>query len=149
MKIKLIYVALTLALGVSFSACGNSSKKEAKTEDNVQVIDAAHSSRNSLDYEGTYSGTLPCADCSGIYTELTLAATGYTLKTVYQGKEDKGENTFTTTGKYTWNAEGTIITLDGDPAQLYQVGENRLFVLDQNGARITGELAELYILKKK
>ncbi|GGD94473.1 copper resistance protein NlpE [Planktosalinus lacus] len=29
-------------------------------------------SENSLDWHGTYQGILPCADCEGIQTEVTL-----------------------------------------------------------------------------
>ena len=34
--------------------------------------DAAHNSRNALDWAGTYEGVLPCADCPGIQTRLSL-----------------------------------------------------------------------------
>ena len=37
------------------------------------VPDPAHNSRNSLDWAGIYEGVLPCADCPGIQTRLTLS----------------------------------------------------------------------------
>lgn len=67
---------------------------------------------------------------------------------VYQGKEE-GQNNFEDTGKYTWNNDGSVITLGSDPSEQYQVGENTLYALDMNGKRITGDLADMYILKKK
>lgn len=148
MKTKLFYGVMAIVLTVSFSACGNSNQKAANNEQKVEVADAAHNSRNSLDYEGTYIGTLPCADCPGIYTELTLKGNDYTLETIYTGKEDVDKNTFTKSGKYTWNTDGNIITLNNDSTQQYQVGENVLFALDGNGKRIAGDLAEFYVLKK-
>ena len=35
-----------------------------------------HNSRNSLNWAGVYAGTLPCADCPGIQTRLTLGNDG-------------------------------------------------------------------------
>jgi len=148
MKTKVIF-ALTVILAFSFAGCGNSNKKTRTDDTPPAVADAAHNSRNSLDYEGTYTGTMPCADCSGIEVELTLKGDNYTLKTTYLGKEDKGQNVFTQNGQYTWNTAGSIITLDNDKDQQYQVGENKLISLDQQGKRITGELADMYILMKK
>lgn len=150
MRTKIMYAAwVWIAVGaLSFTACNSNKKEKQKEEQASAVVDIAHNSRNALDYEGTYAGTLPCADCSGIYTEITLTGENYQKKTVYQGKQD-GDHIFEESGKYTWNAEGSIITLDNDPADQYQVGENQLFALDQDGQRITGDLAALYILRKK
>lgn len=149
MKSKVTYVAIATCLAVVFlTGCNTKNKKTEEGKQPVEVADAAHNSRNSLDYEGTYSGTVPCADCSGIYMEITLNGDRFEKKMVYQGKES-GENTFETSGTYSWNTEGSIITLNDDWTEQYQVGESLLFVLDENGKRITGDLAENYILRKK
>ncbi|NDV56958.1 copper resistance protein NlpE [Bacteroides sp. 519] len=144
MKTKLV-LAVIAVLALSFSGCGN---KNAKSNDNTPpIVDAAHNSRNSLDYEGTYTGTMPCADCPGIKVELTLKTNSYTLKTTYEGTEDKSKD-FIEGGEFAWNEAGSIITLNNDSCQQYQVGENKLIALDLNGKRITGDLADMYILKK-
>ena len=59
-----------------------------------------------------------------------------------KGQEEKG--------KYTWNAAGNTIILDGvkDAPNQYFVGENTLTQLDMEGNKITGDMADLYILKK-
>jgi len=145
-----MYVTMAMMVigAISFTACNSNKKNAQKEEQASSVVDAAHNSRNSLDYEGIYAGTLPCADCSGIYTEITLAGDNFKMKTVYQGK-DEGKNTFEKSGKYAWNEKGSIITLDNDKSEQYQVGENQLIALDMNGERITGDLAAMYVLKKK
>lgn len=150
MKAKNVYLTLVvgIAAGISFTACSGNKQQTTKEESAAVVVDAAHNSRNALDYEGVYAGTLPCADCPGIYTEITLSGDRYTMKTVYQD-EAEGENTFEESGTYSWDASGSRITLNTDPFQQYQVGENLLFVLDSEGERVTGELANLYILRKK
>lgn len=109
---------------------------------------AQDSSRLSLDWPGTYQGTIPCGDCPGIQTRLTLWEDGtFERSTLYI---DRDKTPFVDAGEFEWNSAGSVITLAGTserPLQ-YQVGENRLFQLDRNGERITGGLAEQYQLVK-
>lgn len=151
MKTRHIYAFAAVMAGALLTGCGNSQKNAGENNPSgTTVVDTVHTSRSSLDYEGTYAGTLPCADCPGIRTEIVLREDStYTLTTVYEGKGNEKENTFTENGKYDWDEEGSIITLANDSSQRYQVGEEQLFALDREGNRITGELADLYILRKR
>ncbi|MCD7901281.1 MAG: copper resistance protein NlpE [Bacteroides sp.] len=141
-----VLILMTVMI-LSLSGCGNN---RPKTQNNAisDTVDT-HNSRNSLDYEGTYTGTIPCADCSGIKTELTLHGDTYTITYIYEGKGNDVENTFTETGSYTWDKSGSIITLDHDTLNHWQVAENMLLALDDKGKQITGDLADMYILRKK
>jgi len=107
-----------------------------------------HQAQNSLDVIGIYKGTLPCADCEGIRTEIELKADStYSFKSSYLGKGDGQMNE--STGTYVW-LDGSRIELqgvDGGP-QKYFVGENTLTALDMDGNKVTGTLAEHYVLKK-
>lgn len=107
-----------------------------------------HNAKNALDWEGTYKGLTPCADCEGIETEVTLTRDmTFVIKTKYKGKSDK---VFEETGSFTWDSKGSNITLEGlkgRPTQFF-VGENTLTQLDMDGNKVTGDLAEKYILKK-
>lgn len=154
MKKKIILPALVFAL----ISCGNNTTEKSNassgdtltTEQNNTVENAPdiHTSQNALDYGGTYEGTIPCADCSGIEVLITLDYQGnYTKKMTYSGKEP--DNVFSTKGTYKWDNEGRKITLSGenDP-EIYQVGENRLIMLDKNGDKITGEHADMYVLQQ-
>lgn len=111
-------------------------------------IDSAHNARNSLDWDGTYKGVLPCADCSGIAVTLTLTHDGrYMLEETYQGKQ---EGTFKSEGRFRWDQRGSVVTLEGQSSQnQYFVGENVLMMLDLNGQKVTGSLAEFYKLRKQ
>lgn len=107
-----------------------------------------HSSRNALDWAGTYSGVLPCASCPGIETVITLREDGTFERSMLYIDEaplPKTEN-----GTFAWDDAGQKISLDtgGTERQQYQVGENALFHLDQNGQRISGDLASQYVLDK-
>jgi len=113
-----------------------------------ETLSKGDNSMVSLDWNGNYKGTIPCADCQGIETSITLHKDGsYILKTKYLGKSDAVNEK---TGKFTWNNAGSTITLDGisNAPNQYLVGENVLFQLDMSGKRITGNLAESYQLKK-
>jgi len=103
-------------------------------------------SMTSVDWPGTYQGILPCADCSGIQTQIILNENlTYEMETRYMDKKD---TIFNTSGKFNWDKSGSIISFDNETRQRYQVGENRLFQLDKKGKRITGDLANKYILEK-
>lgn len=109
---------------------------------------SGHVSANSLDWQGRYSGVLPCADCPGIVTLLTLDLDqSYRLSKYYLGKDDK---LFERRGVFIWEENGNVIHLQNSPdgPDRYQVGENILFQLDKQGKRISGDLAEHYILHK-
>lgn len=152
MKTKLFLLTLVI---LTWSCKPNSEKSQDQTTENetnpteeTVVPDASSTSENSLDYEGTYTGIIPCADCEGIKTTLVLFYDDTYMKNVrYLGKEDKGT---TYEGDYTWNDKGSAITIyssNGD-TQMYQVGENVLFHLNRDGERITGDLAEKYMLPR-
>ena len=104
---------------------------------------------NSTKYEGTYTGTMPCADCTGIDTEITINDGKYIIKRTYLGTENMEQNMFIESGSYTWNKETKVLTFDNDPEQRYLLRDNTLVALDQDGKEVTGDLASLYILKKK
>jgi len=108
--------------------------------------DPAHNARNALDWAGAYRGVLPCADCEGIETLVVLASDGtYSTRSKYLGK---GDNHFSEQGRFTWNEAGNTITLTGQSPARYFVGENQLIRLALDGSRITGGLAQHYVLAK-
>lgn len=109
--------------------------------------DSEHNARSSLDWAGTYQGMLPCADCEGISTTVLLAADGsYQLNQVYIGKSAQE---FNSSGKFNWNEVGNTILLEAEQPVQFFVAENQLFMLDQQGKRIEGELAARYSLQKQ
>lgn len=100
----------------------------------------------SSDLSEIYQGTLPCADCSGLLTELTFKknapeASGgaYLLKETYQGKNDKPfekEGNWIMTKGNTKNPNSIIYELDSDkPGQssyYLKVDEKTIKMLDRN-----------------
>lgn len=152
-KIGLLFALVaTVIIG-----CKNEEKKEMKEVTSEETMDTmvsevvdGHNSQNSLDWAGIYEGTTPCADCEGIKTILELNEDNtYVLSQTYLGKPEI-DNEFKRNGSFTWNGLGSIVTLkDGDAEFEYKVGENQLWILDANGDIIDGDLADMFILKKK
>ena len=125
---------LILAAALALVACGgNAPKKKAAAE-------------TSLDYLGTYEGTLPAADCPGIQTTLTLAPDGsYALHLKYIDRDSE----FDEKGAFT--VKENLLTLtpsEGGQPQYYKVEENRLRRLDAEKQPVTGALADNYVLQK-
>ena len=91
-----------------------------------------HNSRNSLDWAGTYEGVLPCTDCPGTKTRLTLNYDGsYRLVTQAQGSQSPEKSV---SGVFTWQPSGNAITLDErGGGQQFSVGEGRLTRLRPEG----------------
>ena len=134
-KPSILIVVGSLALLVS----GGSPLPQAGT-----VIAMAHTSQIALDWAGAYRGVLPCADCQGIETVVILRSDGtFTKHFKYLGR---GDEVFSKEGRFTWNSAGSIVTLAGG-AQ-YLVGENHLRRLALDGSRVTGALADRYVLAK-
>ncbi|MFA6686044.1 MAG: copper resistance protein NlpE, partial [Desulfuromonas sp.] len=70
-----------------------------------------HNSRDALDWAGTYVGILPCADCSGIRTTLTLSpAHTYVLKSTYLGVEVPDPE-YIDQGVFVWDDAGSTVEL--------------------------------------
>lgn len=147
-------IALSLA-SVFLVACSKTDNKNNQEQtptaaSEAVAVDSAHTAENSLDWNGTYKGVLPCADCEGIETELELNADKtYDLKETYLGKGDG--KAFESKGSFQFDANNTsVIELDktGDNRK-YFVAEGYLKALDMEGNEITGDLADKYELKKE
>ena len=77
-------------------------------------------------FAGTFTGTLPCADCPGIDTQLVLSADGtYTITESYQERSAP-----TLKGDGTWTAEENNQRLRLDPNS--KSDNDRLFAILSN-----------------
>ena len=92
---------------------------------------AQDTTRNAVDWDGTYAGILPCASCPGIDVTLDLESDGrYRLAETYQ---DSGEATFVEQGTFTWNEAGTTITLDDEDKRSFLVTEGSVEMVGADG----------------
>lgn len=141
---------LIIAISAAVATGCSTTKKQAAvvTPDQPQKIVIGDNSATSLDWTGVYHGVLPCADCDGLLTTLTLNK-DKTFKRVmvYKGKSDQA---FEESGKFSWDNTGSVVMLQGitNSSAYYKVGENQVTQLDMQGKAVEGELADMYILKK-
>lgn len=150
-----------ILLAVAFLAsCGSSKKEENATNGEVEVATEEvvvstdtlvspdkSNAQSALDYEGTYEGIIPSASGSGIKIVINLTGKNYTKDESYVGVKNSDTHT---SGTYTWNDAGNVITLQNDekPNQ-YFVGENTLTMLNMDGQKVTGDIGKEYILHKQ
>lgn len=139
---KVILLLLMIQSLISCVEKRNSSEASKVSEDAVPVLESAkkitsaHTSENSLDWAGTYSGVLPCKDCDGIDVTLSLNKD----KTFQQNlryinsSEEKIKNL---EGNFSWSAKADKIILVGvkDFAE-FKVVELFLVPLDKEGKEI-------------
>ncbi len=152
MKNQSLIISLALLSSLSLSSYIQPSQADAdmkmESDQPTMVESVGDTSANSLDWNGTYQGVVPCASCEGIKTTLILNEDlSFVLFTQYLGKSDE---VFEVKGTFKWNEAENTITLDGikEAPNQFLVGENTLIQLDMSGNRVAGDLADKYVLSK-
>jgi len=142
---KSFLVLALLALAIACQKQTQSPNQDKAASTTIGVPNA----NKTLNYQGTYQGVLPCADCDGLETTISLNENNtYVIQSQYLGK---GNKIFEQRGTFTWNKTGSIVifdNIDNAPNQ-YAVGKNTLTQLDLEGNLITGSLAKQYVLSKQ
>lgn len=138
---KTILLFLIVLIVVS---CQKQTATDNKASDTV-----IHHYKNSLNYVGTYKGTLPCDDCEGLETAITINENStYSIATKYLGK---GEKVFLKKGTFSWNKGGNVIIFNEEKntPNKYFVEKNKLTQLDMTGKKTIGDHASDYVLSKQ
>ena len=116
-------------------------------EGSLNVDHSNHTSK-SQEYRGVYYGFLPCEDCLGVKTTLSLKNnTNYLLVTQYT-KESARE--YFEKGKYNWDDDTKTLVLtsnkDGTQRKYSIKDDNALVQLSSDGSPVKGASAEKYTL---
>ncbi len=140
-----VMAAAATMFAMGLVSCGNkqSTENQEATTDTVVVAEPA-----PAPISGTFEGTLPCADCSGIKTELVISEDGkFKLTETYMAKKEKQ---FVSEGEIVRGEGGRFSLTDKDgTVRQYELTDNTIAVLDAEGKKAEGELADKYILTKK
>lgn len=118
---------------------------------NASQIDA-HNSRNSLDWEGSYSGVLPCEECVGIDTFLKINRDHtYTATQRFVDSADVTSEEIISEGTFFWNEEGSSISMENIRGEIRTFRVNELFLtpLDKNGIELRPEPGNNFKLLKQ
>jgi len=122
----------------------NSSQQNMDHSAHVNPID------KSLDFHGVFYGYLPCNDCNGIKTTLSLKQNNNYLLVTQPARESSRE--FYEKGKYSWDEENRVVVLTPNKeAAIHQYrieDEGTLIQLNSDGARMPSELTERYTLRR-
>lgn len=145
---------LAVAALAVFASCSDKKATQSVVDkDSVSVVDNTASENANLDLAsvaGTYEGTFPAADGSGIKTVLTIKADStYQIEQDYIDQKD-GHN----------EASGVFKVLDDNVLMLvrpssgehtfYKVkDDNNIVMTDSVGNEPEGEIDRFYVLKKR
>lgn len=158
---KFPFPLTALATVAALAACGPYVKTTVSTPDATTTVEKVGArtksttvvtpvpganARSNVQWAGTYAGTVPCADCAGIATSITLGLQGrYQLTETYMG----GGQTTNVSGRYAWDSTGNYIKLDaaGNGAW-YKVLNGQLQRLDATAQPMRGANASAYFLTK-
>ena len=140
---KSTFAALIIAL--LFVSCNN----QQRNISSQKAFEDHHTAENSLDWEGTYMGVIPCADCEGIETWLTLNEDlSFTLVRNYLKNEAVLSDT--TVGDFEWQKNNVKLQENKPNGEtlFFSIEENQVRQLTNNAKEVEGELANHYLLKK-
>ena len=154
---KKIYTSIFLSSLLFLASCGNDKEnvQDVVSNDTISVTDTiisdGHNAQNSLDYEGTYEGVLPCSisDCKEIEMSLKLMPDNVFVYGTKRRGIDKEE--LMTTGTYHFEKDGNTIVLEeiANVPNSFFISEGKIYQLDKDQKKIEGADAEKYILMKK
>lgn len=146
LNLKTLGFLLCLASFISFGC--ESSNTQGGTGPTAPIM--VDNSNSASPWAGSYKGVIPCADCSGIATEVTLFEDqSYSWGYKYLGKSD---DVVEFKGFFEWDAQDKIVVFkdanSGDILNRFKLEENSLRMLDKEGKIIEGDLSHNYILYK-
>lgn len=109
---------------------------------------AMHGNKSQI-FHGIFYGYLPCNDCDGVKTTLSLKQNNSYLLVTQPARASSRE--YYERGKYDWNDEHRTVVLTPnkggtDKRYFYIEDEGTLIQLNDNGTRITAQ-ADRYILR--
>lgn len=112
---------------------------------------SAHANHDkSLDFHGIFYGFLPCNDCNGIKTTLSLKQNNNYLLVTQPARESSRE--FYEKGKYSWNEENHTLVLTprkGSESRYYLIKEEGIIVqMNSDGTPMSEELEDSYTLRR-
>ncbi|MGL4520273.1 MAG: copper resistance protein NlpE N-terminal domain-containing protein [Phocaeicola sp.] len=123
------------------------SHKQPEPATTLLAIDSIHSdlhtAENSLDYWGTYKGSLPTTGSTALEITLILHK-----EKNFELIQNQLEPTHTLTDQGSYHVSGNLLTLQGESTNYYRIGENRLIKLGADKEPITDSQSQPYILTK-
>jgi hypothetical protein len=153
---KLLLIA---AVYLFVTSCTTNTNDVIITYDTIDSAALRGDTMAFITEDENYFGTLPCADCSGIITDVSFntGSLTYTIKRNYKGKQNP-DSTFVENGnlklqKDSINPNGPTIyvfqSVDGSSQSFFvKTSDTTLQMLDQSKKQIAGALNYTLVKKK-
>lgn len=131
---KIVAVWMLCVVGMFFGACTN------EDSDSDGTAPEAIAGK-------TFSGVTPCAGCEGILYELSLDnEQQFKATSIYLGESNRP---FKESGSYSIQDDTLLVLKGGEESRSFVIEDSTLVMLDNNRERVTGPLANYYILDRK
>jgi uncharacterized lipoprotein NlpE involved in copper resistance len=138
-------------LTITIISCNKEKDVIDNEVEDITQIEAPKTAENSLNYEGTYEGTLPCLkdDCKEVELSIKLLPDHHYIYSVKRINIDN--EPLLTTGIFEFEKDGNTIVLPSiaNVPNSFLIKENKIYQLDKNQERIKGENAEKFVLNKQ
>ncbi len=154
-NLTLIFFSTLLSVNVAMAATdltAQESYARALAKNHQQDTDhSAHVNHDkSLDFHGVFYGFLPCNDCNGIKSTLSLKQNNNYLLVTQPARDSSRE--FYEKGKYSWDDEKHILVLtprkESTTRQYLIKDEGTLIQLNSDGTQVPKELTDSYTLRR-
>jgi uncharacterized lipoprotein NlpE involved in copper resistance len=142
---KLISIIFLIALIVS---CNSNKNGIASTDSSYKTVVP----ETALIDAENYVGTLPCADCEGIDVSLQLNKdSSFVMDSFYKGtRGDSADNHLKEIGSWSLHGADTLYLINTNShLTKYIKTDSTLTQLNGDGKIITGNVASMFILRKK
>ena len=138
-------------LSLTFISCNKEKDVLDKEVEGITQIETPKTVENSLNYEGTYEGILPCieSDCKEIELSIQLLPDHhYIYSTKKIGIDDEP---LLTAGVFEFEEDGNTIVFPSiaNVPNSFLIEKKQIYQLDKNQQKIKGPNASRFILKKK
>jgi hypothetical protein len=159
LKQNLSLILFTTLLFVDNLAMAQTDLEDQKKLLNARVMssqqDKDHSAHlnpvdHSQEFHGVFYGYLPCNDCAGVKTTLSLKQNNNYLLVTQPARDSSRE--FYEKGKYNWDDEKHTVVLTPNKdsgAHHYLIeDEGTIVQINNDGSRMTGQAPDRYILRR-
>lgn len=154
-NLTLIFFSLLLSASPAMAktdieAQQNFAKALAKSRQSETDHSAHKPIDKSLDFHGIFYGYLPCNDCDGIKSTLSLKQNNNYLLVTQPARDSSRE--YYEKGKYKWDEENHLLILtsrkDSSTRQFLIKDEGTIVQLNSDGTRMSEELEDDYTLQR-
>jgi hypothetical protein len=144
---QVLFILLVFGLFSCNEQPANSEEKKSVTG----LDSLSESEREAVRQMITYSGVVPCADCESIEVIINLFDdNSFEKRSLYSGRKSTGPGSNEIVENGTWMMHGDtlhLVEVSAGPNRYIRT-DSSIIQLDMDGNKISGALADKYVLKR-